>query len=121
MVERGLSRRVVLDVAASSEIIEDYSGDRPTPTALLFGWDEKRPIHVVLSIEPYEEVAIITAYEPSLDVFEADSRTWRKPCKNGLTGVLSETVFYLLSEASEDHGRATSKKILSFHRSRPAC
>jgi hypothetical protein len=78
MLERGLSRRVVLDVAANGEIIEDYSGDRPTPTALLFGWDKKRPIHVVLSIEPDGEVAIITAYEPSSDVFESDYRTRRE-------------------------------------------
>jgi hypothetical protein len=62
------------------EVIKDYSTDRPMPTALLLGWDRKRPIHVVLSIEPDDgEVAIITAYEPSLDVFESDYRTRRKP------------------------------------------
>jgi hypothetical protein len=60
-------------------VVEDYSSDRPTPTALFLGWDKKRPIHVVLSIEPNGEIAIITAYEPSLDVFESDYRTRRKP------------------------------------------
>jgi len=79
MLERELSRSVVLDVASNGEVIEDYSTDRPTPTALLLGWDKKRPIHVVLSIEPDGEVAIITAYEPSLEVFESDYRTRRKP------------------------------------------
>ena len=79
MLERGLSRNMVLDVASNGEVIEDYSADRPTPTALFLGWDKKRPIHVVLSIEPDGEVAIITAYEPSLDVFEPDYRTRRKP------------------------------------------
>ena len=79
MLERGLSRNMVLDVASNGEVIEDYSTDRPMPTALLLGWDKKRPIHVVLSIEPDGEVAIITAYEPSLDVFESDYRTRRKP------------------------------------------
>ena len=79
MLERGLSRSNVLDVASNGEVIEDYSTDRPTPTALFFGWDKKRPIHVVLSIEPDGEVAIITAYEPSLDIFESDYRTRRKP------------------------------------------
>ncbi len=79
MLERGLSRDVVLDIASNSEVIEDYSADRPTPTALLLGWDKKRPIHVALSIEADGEVAIITAYEPSLDVFESDYRTRRKP------------------------------------------
>ena len=79
MLERGLSRSAVLEVASNGEIIEDYSADRPTPTALLLGWDKKRPVHVVLSLEPDGEVAIITAYEPSLEVFESDYRTRRKP------------------------------------------
>ena len=79
MLERGLSRAIVLDVASKGEVIEDYSADRPTPTALLPGWDKKRPIHVVLSIEADGEIAIITAYEPNLDVFESDYRTRRKP------------------------------------------
>lgn len=80
MLERGLSRSVVLDVVSNGEVIEDYSADRPTPTALLLGWDKERPIHVVLSLEPdpLGEVAIITAYEPSLDIFESDYRTRRK-------------------------------------------
>ena len=79
MLERDLSRNIVLDVASNGEVIEDYSADRPTPTALMLGWDKERPIHVVLSLEPDGEVAIITAYEPSLDVFESDYRTRRKP------------------------------------------
>ena len=79
MLERGLSRSVVLEVASHGEVIEDYSADRPIPSALLLGWDKERPIHVVLSIEPDGEIYIITAYEPSLDVFESDYRTRRKP------------------------------------------
>ena len=79
MLERGLSCNMVLDVALNGEVIEDYSSDRPTPTALLLGWDKKRPVHVVLSLEPDGEVAIITAYEPNLDVFESDYRIRRKP------------------------------------------
>ena len=79
MLERGLSRDIVLDVASNCEVIEDYSADRPTPTALLLGWDKERPIHVILSLEPDGEIAIITAYEPSLEIFESDYRTRRKP------------------------------------------
>lgn len=79
MLERDLSRAIVLDIASNGEVIEDYSADRPKPTVLMFGWDKKRPIHVVLSLEPDGEVAVITAYEPSLDIFESDYRTRRKP------------------------------------------
>jgi len=38
MLERGLSRKVVLAIAETGEMIEDYSADRPVPTVLLFGW-----------------------------------------------------------------------------------
>ena len=79
MLERGLSRKVVLDIATNGEIIENYSSDRPVPTVLLLGWDGKRPVHIVLAFEPDGQVAIITAYEPTLDVFEPDYRTRRKP------------------------------------------
>ena len=66
---------MILEAASNGEVIEDYSA----PTALLLGWDKKRPIHVVLSIEPDGEAAILTAYEPSLEVCESDFRTRRKP------------------------------------------
>lgn len=77
MLERGLSRAVVFQVIANGELIEDYSEDRPFPTGLLFGWDGKRPVHVVVAIE--EDVAgIITVYEPTTEHFEPDFRTRRK-------------------------------------------
>jgi hypothetical protein len=39
-----------------------------------------RPFHVVAACdEAREQVFIITAYEPSLEIFEADYRTKRKP------------------------------------------
>jgi len=80
MLERGLSRAVVLNVALNGEVIEDYSADRLTPTALMLGWDGKSPIHIVVSIETDadDEVAVITAYEPNLEVFKSDYRTRRK-------------------------------------------
>lgn len=80
MLERDLSRAVVLDVVLSGQVIEDYSADRLTPTALILGWDGKRPVHIVVSIETDadDEVAVITAYEPSLEAFESDYRTRRK-------------------------------------------
>ena len=69
---------MVLEVASKGDVIEDYSADRPIPTFLMMGWEDKRPIHVVLALESNGQVAVITAYEPSLDVFESDFRTRRK-------------------------------------------
>ena len=77
MLERGLSRAIVLQVIANSELIEDYSEDRPSPSGLLLGWDGNRPVHVVATLEE-DVLAIITVYEPTTEYFEPDFRTRRK-------------------------------------------
>ncbi len=79
LLERGLTRTMIFDVLMTSELVEDYSADRPSPCGLLLGWQGKRPLHVVVVIEGEDTLAIITAYEPSLEHFEADFRTRRKP------------------------------------------
>lgn len=79
MLERELSRVVVLQVVASGELIEDYSEDRTSASGLLLGWNARRPIHVVVALDiDDEQVAIITAYEPTLEHFEPDFKTRRK-------------------------------------------
>lgn len=79
MLERELSRAIVLQVIANGELIEDYSEDRLLPSGLLLGWDGKRPIHVVVTLDLEEElVGIITAYEPTTEHFVPDFRTRRK-------------------------------------------
>jgi hypothetical protein len=79
MLERELSRAVVLHVVANGELIEDYSEDRLSASGLLFGWNARRPIHVVVAVDTDDEqVAIITAYEPTMEHFEPDFKTRRK-------------------------------------------
>jgi hypothetical protein len=79
MLERDLSRAVVLQVIASGELIEDYSEDRFSPSGLLLGWNGNRPVHVVIVLNVDDDnVAIITTYEPTLEHFEYDFKTRRK-------------------------------------------
>ena len=79
MLERGLSRAVIMQVIINSELIEDYTEDRPMSSGLLFGWDNDRPVHVVVALDGEDDyVAIFTAYEPTLEHFEADFKTRRK-------------------------------------------
>lgn len=79
MLERDLSRAIVLQVIANGELIEDYSEDRLSASGLLFGWNDKRPIHVVVALDvDDEQVAVITTYEPTLEHFESDFKTRRK-------------------------------------------
>ncbi|MBI4662206.1 MAG: DUF4258 domain-containing protein [Verrucomicrobia bacterium] len=79
LAERGIAQSAVLEVLASGERIRDYTEDRPFPSALFLGYVGGRPLHVVASCDELNGQAfIITAYEPSLAVFEADYRTKRQ-------------------------------------------
>jgi hypothetical protein len=79
MMERNISRRAVIDVLLNGEAIEDYPHDQPFPSALFLGWVGQRPIHVVISYDSSDKrVYIITAYEPSLEHFEAGFKIRRK-------------------------------------------
>lgn len=61
------------------ECIEEYPDDTPYPSALFLGLFEKIPIHVVASFDKVNSIVyIITAYKPSLKVFEVDYRKRRK-------------------------------------------
>ena len=78
-VERGITRAEVLEVVLGGERIEDYPADRPLPSGLFLSWVRGRPLHVVAAYDVTNRtVAIITAYEPTLEYFEAEFRTRRK-------------------------------------------
>lgn len=78
LVERGVAQNAVLDVLNVGERICDYAEDRPFPSALFLGYIGGKPLHVVAACDEENRRAfIITAYEPSLEVFEADYRTRR--------------------------------------------
>lgn len=80
MIERGVGRSDVLGAVIAGDAIEDYPEDSPYPSALVLGFVEGRPLHVVLSFdESADDTYIITVYEPSLDKFELDFKTRRTP------------------------------------------
>jgi hypothetical protein len=79
LAERGISQDAVREVLLSGEPVRDYAEDRPFPRALFLGYIGGKPLHVVAALDQMnKEVFIITAYEPSLDIFESDYRTRRK-------------------------------------------
>ena len=78
--ERGILQDSVREVLLRGERIRDYEDDKPFPSALLLGYVSGIPFHVVVRCdETNGQVFIITAYEPSLEIFEPDYRTKRKP------------------------------------------
>jgi len=79
LAERGIQQQAVRDVLLGGERLRDYTEDRPFPSALFLGYVGGKPLHVVASCDEMSKQAfVITAYEPSLDVFESDYRTRKK-------------------------------------------
>ncbi len=79
LVERGILQQSVREVLLQGERIRDYTDDKPFPSALFLGYVSSKPLHVVAACdEANRQAFIITAYEPSLETFEADHRTKRK-------------------------------------------
>ena len=76
LAERELAQSAVLEVLLKGERIRDYIEDQPFPSALFLGYVAGKPLHVVAAHDETNHTAfIITAYQPSSDVFEPDYRT----------------------------------------------
>jgi hypothetical protein len=79
LAERAISQQDVRDVLMNGERIREYTDDKPFPSALFLSYVSGKPLHVVAACdETNRQAFVITAYEPSLDIFEADYRTKRK-------------------------------------------
>lgn len=78
MMERGISRDNVKRVLLDGELIEDYSDDKPFPSALFLGLLEEKPLHVVAAFDEGSGTCfIITAYHPDEEHFGPDFRARR--------------------------------------------
>lgn len=77
MAQRAISTGDVRLVLDSGEVIEDYPGDYPYPSALVLGWVGKRAIHVIAATSPSERI-VITVYQPDPAHWEPDFKR-RKP------------------------------------------
>jgi len=75
--ERHIKPSEVEQAILSGEIIEEVSDDEPLPSVLILGYaNEGRPIHVAVGVcDDY--ISLITTYEPTLDIWEADYKTRR--------------------------------------------
>lgn len=72
MYTRMISEEDVEIVIRTGEIIEYYPDDHLYPSALFFGDLNGRLLHVVVAFNrAYDEVIVITAYEPDENHFES--------------------------------------------------
>ena len=79
MLQRGIRDDDVEAALASGEVIEEYPEDYPFASRLVLGWSGPRPLHVVASDAPDEDVTyIITTYEPDPNEWEPDLKRRKK-------------------------------------------
>ena len=66
VVERNISEQEIREAGANAEIIENYPGDKYSPSGLLVGTTEAgRWLHFQVSFAESELIKIITIYEPN--------------------------------------------------------
>ncbi len=67
LFERDISEDAVEETIENGEIIEEYLDDKPYPSFLALGYenrDSEKPLHVVFA-KTNEEIIVITAYRPN--------------------------------------------------------
>ena len=75
LLQRRISLEDVIEAIKSGEIIENYPDDYPYPSCLIFGRDKNaQALHVVCGTSE-TELWLITAYRPSLEIWEEDLKT----------------------------------------------
>ena len=74
---RNISTDDVEEVVRNGVTVVEYPDDIPYPSCLLLGINANRPIHVVAARNAEGTCIIVTAYEPSLELWENDFRTRR--------------------------------------------
>ena len=79
MFKRDISVENVKQVIRSGETIAEYPNDRPLPSCLILGYTSIRPLHVVVARKDFNgQCIVVTAYEPTQDIWEINFRTKRK-------------------------------------------
>ena len=78
MFERNLVPAEVRTVIEQGEIIAHYPDDQPFPSLLLLGWNQGRPVHVVVAWNKRQgKCFVVTAYIPDPELWQADFKTRR--------------------------------------------
>lgn len=79
MFSRAISTDEIEYALENGEAIMDYPDDKPYPSKLMLAFCNERPIHIVCSYNAEDKTTvIITAYEPSLEIWENDYKTRKK-------------------------------------------
>ncbi len=78
MFKRQISKDEVRNIIDNGEVIKEYPEDKPYPSSLLLGFNNKHPLHVVLAFDNNSETCyIITAYVPDSNLWIEDYKKRR--------------------------------------------
>lgn len=77
---RFIRRDAILSSVNRYEIIEEYPKDKYLPSFLVYTKYREQIIHIQIAIDIENNfITIVTAYRPSLDKWQKDFKTRRKP------------------------------------------
>lgn len=79
VVERNISEAEIREVGVAAEVVEDYPGDKYSPSCLVLGFTKnRRALHIQVCYSSVGMVKIVTAYDPE-PVEWIDFRMRRRP------------------------------------------
>ncbi len=71
MFQRAISLESVARIIEIGKVIADYPDDKPYPSALLLGFHENRPVHVVVALDSVQcECHVVTVYRPDPELWD---------------------------------------------------
>ncbi len=78
MFERSITETEIEWAIGNGDVIDEYPEDKPYPSRLSLSVKNKKPLHVVYSVDKENDCCIvITVYEPSSNEWNEDNRTRR--------------------------------------------
>ena len=78
LFERDISEDDVEDIVLNGKIIEYYENDKPYPSFLTLGYEDRdlnKPLHVVYAKNEESIIIIITAYRPDITKWKNNYQT----------------------------------------------
>ena len=71
MFQRNITKSEIDNVISKGQIIEEYPKDSPLPSFLLLGFNDNRPLHIVIAFNKSDYICIIvTVYEPDPNLWK---------------------------------------------------
>lgn len=79
MFRREIPPDIVSQIISSGEIVATYLDDTPYPSVLMLGFQEGRPVHVVVAHDEVSGVChVVTVYHPDPELWTVDFKSRRK-------------------------------------------